>query len=1048
MKKRYRSGIGIAATLLLVGLAHFETQAQEANPIVPAATAPPDSAPAPAPVENIAPKTTVVEPPKESKSEAIVIKGKLQDEVTKETLIGATINVKGTNNAVVADENGDFAITVKELPVTLVVGYIGYQGKEVEVYDPEIPVEVTLKPKLSVSEVVVIGYGTQKREEVVGSITKVDPGQTKTIPEAGFDSQLQGKASGVQINTNTGVPGSDVFIRVRGTTSINASNDPLYVIDGVFVNSGSLQGLNQDRKTSPLADINPSDIESIEVLKDASAIAIYGSRGANGVIIVTTKRGNFEQKPKIDFNMSEGWAWAPKDRIWKTTTGPEHAMLVNEFNRNMGRPEPFRPVSEGGRGLPEEQPTYDRMSILNRTAHLRNYDLSLQGGSKSTKYYIGGGYNNQEAIWKPMSFERASFKVNLDQKVNDKFSVGTSNSFSRSFRNQARPANGGLGTLLQASLNIPTYLPIYLPDGTPAKWVNFDNIEVLTSRVNMKSTSLHYIGNLYGDWNILPNLKLRSSWSLDYNNYDESEYWQRGTVIGGDIGKGSSSITQLSAWINEQTLHYTKKINKHGFGVLAGNTLQRNQVKNTTAVGTNFPNDAYTQVSQAAVQTAGQSTTANSIASFFARADYNFASKYYIEATLRADGSSKFGANNKWGYFPAIGGAWRIKEESFLKNVKFLSNLKLRGSYGITGNQNGISDFASYGLWRGGFGYANAVGVSESPGTGPLQVANPNLKWEKTSQLNAGIDLGFLKDRINLEFNWYNKYTTDVLLNIPVPASTGYSSYLTNFGAIRNKGIELSISTLNISKKNFTWKTDFNVSRNINTVEKIPNPIVYAGRDLIRLEEGKPLYSYWLYKQTRVNPETGDAEFEDINGDGVITAADRQIVGNTWPKFFGGFNNNFTYRNFDLGVFFTYSYGNQIWNHNRMLGETGGTLDANRVLLETQLDRWTTPGQITDVPRLTAANYARQENSRFLEDGSFLRLRQITLGYTIPKKLTSKLRIESFRVYAVATNLLLFTKYKGSDPETNLGGEQNIQGYDYALPPQPRTIQVGLNITL
>ncbi|MBC8033956.1 MAG: SusC/RagA family TonB-linked outer membrane protein, partial [Chitinophagaceae bacterium] len=807
------------------------------------------------------------------------------------------------------------------------------------------------------------------------------------------------------------------------------------------------------RGTSPLSDINPSDIQSIEILKDAVAIAIYGSRGANGVILITTKRGSYGQKAKVELSASEGFAKAPEDRVWATTTGPEHAILVNEFRRNMANPDiPFRPKTEivngvPGRGLPEEQPTYDRMAYLNRTARLRNYDLSIQGGSDKTRYYLGGGYNKQESIWKPMSFERASFKINLDQKINDKVSVGSNNTLTRSYRDQARPANGGNGTLLQASLNIPTYLPVFSAEGLPLKWVNFDNIDVLTSTVNLWSTSLHYIGNAYLDIDILKNLKFHSSVGLDYNNYEENEYWDTRTILGAAGGRGSQSVTGSTTAINEQTLTYTAKVNRHSFGILVGNTIQGTVLKNIAATGTNFPNNSYRQISSAAVQTASQFRTTSNLLSFFSRVNYDFSKKYLAEFTVRADGSSRFGPNKQWGYFPAVGLAWRASEENFIKNISQISNLKLRLSYGTTGNQDGIDDFASQGLWTGGFGYADRPGSAEGPGTAPLQISNDDLHWERTSQFSAGIDLGLFQERVSLEFNFYNKYTTDVLLRVATPATTGFSSYITNFGEISNRGFELSINSTNIRSRNFSWTTSFNVSQNINTIEKIPADIPFAGRDLIRLQQGKPLYSYWLYNQLSVDPQTGNSVFEDLNKDGKITAEDRQIVGNTWPKFFGGFNNNFSFKGIDAAVFFTYSFGNKIWNHNRMLGETGGTLDANRVLLASQLDRWTTPGQITSTPKLTTENYSRQENSRFLENGSFVRLRSLTVGYTLPRILSSKVGIEKLRVYVTGNNLLLFTDYTGADPESNLG-TGNIQGYDYGTPPPPRAIQFGLNVTL
>ncbi len=371
----------------------------------------------------------------QSSTEPIInslLNGRITDDKTGQPLEGAVVQIKGTTHEVITNQHGEFSFkTGQKFPYILVISYVGYEGAEFTAATGTISIQLKAKPG-ALDDVVVVGYGTQKRKDLIGSVSKVNLNDVKTIPEASFDAQLQGKAAGVQINTNTGVPGSDVFIRVRGATSINASNDPLYVIDGVVVNNVSLQNIAQDRTTSPLADLNPNDIASVEILKDASAIAIYGSRGANGVIIITTKHGKYGEKPKIDFSASEGRGWAPADRVWKTTTGPEHALLVNEYNQNIGKPLPFRPKEElvngvPGRGIPSEQPTYDRMQYLNRTANLRNYDLSLQGGSQTTKYYIGGGYNKQESIWKPMGFERYSFKANIDQKIGKNITVGTSN---------------------------------------------------------------------------------------------------------------------------------------------------------------------------------------------------------------------------------------------------------------------------------------------------------------------------------------------------------------------------------------------------------------------------------------------------------------------------------------------------------------------------------------------------------------------------------------------------------------------------------------------
>jgi len=645
-----------------------------------------------------------------------VVSGKIIDEQTKEPLTGASVLIKGTTNGSIADAQGNFQLrTGHTLPFTLVVSFIGYYSKEVVTVGNTIEISLTADTR-QLNEVVVVGYGTTERRNLIGSVTKVYPAETQSIPVGSVDAQLQGKVPGVQISSNTGIPGETINIRVRGATSIAADNDPLYVVDGVFINNNSLQTINTGGKaTSPIADINPSDIASIEILKDAEATALYGSRGANGVILITTKRGNYNQKPKISFNVSQGWAKAAK--LWDLTTGPEHATLVNEWwiNTGLDNPSlkrtvanrPFRPVSEGSRGLPEEQKTYDRLGELFRTARLQNYDLSLSGGTQSTKYYIGGSYNKQEAIVKPVYFERASFKVNLDQKVNDKIQVGVSNSFTRAFRNQARAGDGPQGGLLQAALHTPTYLSPVNERGELVGRAGFDNLTSLIDHYNVSSVSLRYIGNLYAEAELLPGLKFRTSWGIDYNNYNESEYWNTFLLLGAPEpgqpagGLATSSISQFTTWLNEQTLSYRKTIgNKHTFGVLVGNTLQSDVLTRTFAEGRGFANNSFTQISSAATTTATQNWSKSNLASFFSRVDYNYDDKYLVNFSVRADGSSRF-TDNQWGYFPAVGAAWRLNQESFLKNVAWLSDLKLRASLGVTGNQSGIGNFAAQGLVTG-----------------------------------------------------------------------------------------------------------------------------------------------------------------------------------------------------------------------------------------------------------------------------------------------------------------------------------------------------------
>ncbi|NBA88992.1 SusC/RagA family TonB-linked outer membrane protein [Emticicia sp. CRIBPO] len=982
------------------------------------------------------------------------LSGIVSDEKTREPLIGASIQIKGTTNGAITNADGKFYLkTGQKLPFTLIVNYIGYDTREVLVNTNTIEIRLLANAK-QLSEIVVVGYGTQERKNLIGSVSKVDPSEVSAIPVGSFDAQLQGKVSGVQISSPTGVPGETVNVRVRGATSINADNDPLYVVDGVFVNSNSLQTISTGGKSSsPITDINPSDIQSIEVLKDAEATALYGSRGANGVILITTKRGNFDQAPKVNFNASYGQAKAVK--LWELTTGPEHAQLVNEWWINTGKDtpslnrteanRPFRPVSEGGRGLPEEQQTYDRLGEAFRTATLQNYDLSVTGGTKTTKYYIGGGYNDQEAILKPITFNRASFKVNLDQKINERVQVGVSNTFTRTYRNQARAGDGPQGGLLQAALHTPTYLSPYNEQGVLVGRAGFDNLTLLLENYDVNSTSLRYIGNLYAEAELLSNLKLRTSWGVDYNNYNESEYWNTFLLLGAQGGLATSSISQFSSLLNEQTLTYRKKFGtKHSFGLIVGNTLQSDVLTRTYAEGRGFANNSFKIISSAATTTSTQSWSKSNLASFFAKADYVFNSKYLVDFSLRADGSSRFGADRKWGYFPAVGGAWRIKQEDFLKDVKFISDLKLRASYGIVGNQNGIGNFAAQGLWTGGAPYQG------NPGIAPQQLANPDLRWEKTNQFNIGIDAAVLEGKLSFELNYYNKYTRDGLLQLALPSTTGFANYWSNAAEISNKGFELNINSVNYDRGGLTWTTSFNIARNVNNIEKLENPLRYGSRELILQQQGTPLYSFWVYKQLSVDPQTGNVVYEDVNKDGQITVADRQIVGSIWPKFFGGLTNNVSYKNFELSAFLSFQYGNKIYNHNKFFGEGGGARDAARIIFASNNARWQKPGDITDVPRpdgVNVNNY-RDGGSRWLEDGSFLRLRSLNLSYNLPKEIARKLRADGLKVYVNGTNLFLLTKYTGLDPESSASSEQNAQGIDLGTPPQPRSYQVGISVTL
>jgi len=980
--------------------------------------------------------------------------GKVIDSDQRKPISGAVVRIKGTTHTVATNSEGDFNFqTGQKFPYTLQISYIGFENKEVRVDGS--PVTIELKSAVGqLGDVIIVGYGTQKKADVTGSISKISASEVNKTPVASFDGQLQGKAAGVQISTNSGVPGEGIFVRVRGTTSINSSSDPLYIVDGVFLNNSSLQTSNLGgRTTSPLADINPSDIESIEVLKDASATAIYGSRGANGVVLVTTKRGAFNLKTKITLDASLGWVEADKSTLPELASGPETATLANEYWINSGTDNPalkqtfanrpFRPVAEGGRGVPEEQQTYDRINDILQRGPVQDYNLAIQGGSEKSKFYFGAGYTSQEALIKVPTFSRASVKFNYDQNLSNTISFGLSNNISRSYRNQAKTGDGPTVNLWNSAISTATYTPKYAEDGTST---GADNTYILMDNYDVNTVSLRYIGSLYAEAKLAKGLRFKSSVSVDYDHYDESAYWNTLTSIGKAVGgNATSAITQNSTWINEQTLTYQNTWNDHHLTLLAGNSIQSTLFKLTSAEGSGFANDDFVDISSASIRTSGQLWSKYSLASFFGRADYNYKGRYYLGASLRTDGSSKFGTNNKWGYFPAFSAGWRLKGESFLKDVNWLSEFKLRASYGVTGNQAGIDNFASRGLWTGGSSYADVSGTP-LPGTGPVQLGNSSLRWEKTAQTNIGLDIGLFNDRLSLGFDVYQKNTTGLLLQQPIASSSGFSTYWANEGELSNKGYEVSINSTNILTKAFSWKSSLNFAGNKNRIEKLPTQITQYTRDWVIMKEGYSMNSFWLYNQLYVDPQTGAPVFEGQAANGTVSASNRKIMGNAYPKVYGGLNNSFTYDNFDLSFLFTFQLGSKSLNLNRYFRErnpsSGGV--ASNVL-----NRWQNPGDITDIPRLTAVgtNYTIDQSSRYLENSSFLRLKLLSFGYSLPQSVVERVKLAKVRFYFVGSNLFLVTKYTG-DPESNVTSNPNAQGLgSFGTPPQPRGFQFGLNVT-
>jgi len=990
------------------------------------------------------------------------LNGTVLDAANSQPIPGAVVKIKGTTHSVSTDTDGRFSfITGQKFPYTLIVSFIGFEQKEQRVDGS--PVTVRLQESQNqLNDVVVTGYSTQERKYIAGSISSVSGSVVQNQPSGGFNQLLQGKTTGVQVTSNSGVPGGGITFRVRGNNSINASVDPLYIIDGVFVSNADpiSAGLGNQQASNPIADLNPSDIEDIQILKDANATAIYGSLGANGVIIVTTKRGKRNTKANINLNTFQGWSTAINK--FEVASGPEVALLTNESRINTAIDNGLNPTTVVlPFPNPASQPTYDRIDGLFRTARTSSYEVSTQGGTDRSTYYIGLGYLGQESIVKPSDYKRYSARLNYDTYLTDKLKVGTSINFTRSQRNLSGSDNNPTG-VINSALFPRSYLPIYNADGTYARYGSFDNHLALIENLDSKAVGWRTIGNIFGEYTFLPGLKLRSSWSIDNSSEYDNSY--SNTLISAGIasnGSASSIENKNLVLTNEQVLSFVKSFGankKHNLNALIGNTLNTVLNESTSASGTGFAANSLRSVSVAATRSGSASRAESKLVSFFSKVSYTFDGKYTIDGSIRADASSKFGTNNRWGYFPSGGVAWRLSQEEFIKKLNFFDELKIRASLGLSGNQNGIGAYAAQGLWSSGANYL------EQPGIAPTQLANPDLTWETTRQFNIGAEIGIFKNRLSIIADYYNKYTYDLLLNVPVPYRSGFASYLQNFGAVRNKGFELGINSTNIETDAFQWTTNFNISFNNNKIEKLASDISLgaSGRNISILRQGYSTNSFQLYKQLKVDEQTGNAVYEDVNGDGLITSADRQIVGNALPNYTGGLTNNFTFKGFDLSFFFYFQQGNKIMNMNDFFMVHGGT-QANIGFLPRQLERWQKPGDVTDIPRLTtysanptqnggaANNYGGNVaslSSRYLEDGSFIRLKTLTLGYTLPKDVLSKIGVSKFRIYAQGTNLLTFTNYGGLDPEvSSQSNNQNTVGYDWATVPQPRTFQIGASVT-
>lgn len=949
-----------------------------------------------------------------------------------EVLPGVTVVEPGTTNGATTDANGSYRIRVSDAATTLEFSFIGFTKQTVQIGGRSVIDVVLESDQNKLSEVVIVGYGVEQKALLTGAVGEIKSDNLKNLPVATLDGIMQGQAAGVQVVQNSGTPGGGNSVRIRGVSSIGGSSQPLYVIDGIPVTTGDFAQVGYEGQgINALSDLSPNDIASISVLKDAAAAAIYGARASNGVVLITTKRGRNE-KAVVNFN-----AYYGVQQVWRTLDMLD-ARGWMEYRNDLAGAEVFTPEQMNNITI-----NTDWQDVIFRTAPIANYELSSTGGNDKTKVFLSGNLFQQDGIVIGTDYKRVNGRVNVDHKMTDRLTVGTSVGLTYAKTNRVE-GDQTLHGPLPNGISTPAIFPVYNADGSYNQDGPYSNAVSIANEAINQNFSFRTIGNIYADYNILPGLTFSTKWGLDFLNFREHAYESIKTVQGAKFnGLGFETYTNVMNLVSNNLLKYQKSFGEHSTEFLVGYSFEKYQSRSSFIRGQDFADPALQYLNTAAtIVSASSSGTDNGLRSFFGRANYNFSDKYLLTLTARVDGSSRFGENNRNGFFPAVSAGWRISQEEFFK-VASISELKLRASYGLTGNDD-IPPFL----------FAELYGITSyggQPGVYPSNIPNPDLKWESTAQLNVGIDLGLFQNRIVLSADYYNKQTKDLLLARPLPTSSGFSTITENVGEVENKGIELSLSTDNFVRQDFGWSTRLNFSMNRNKVLKLygGQPIDDLGRGSNRIEEGEPIGIFYSYEWLGIDPSTGDVVYADKNFDGQITTADRTKVGNPHPIFIAGMTNTLNYKRLDLSFFLQTSYGNDVFHGSRLFLES---LQGGDNQLAVVQNRWRQPGDITNIPDATndpvraAAN--KRVSSRFIEDGSYLRLKNLTLGYTILHNRASDKWVSKLRVYFSGQNLLTFTNYTGLDPEVNYRGNDNaVIGTDFFTFPQVRSYTVGFNLT-
>lgn len=973
-------------------------------------------------------------------------------------VVGASVVIQGSTTGVSSDIDGRFAIEAREGQV-LSVSFVGYTPQNITL-GAKTMLSLTLREDTSeMEEVVVIGYGTQRRSLVTSAISKVRMNESNMRQVASPTQLLSGRVAGVTTSTGSGNLGSGERMTIRGSSSLSAGNEPLYVIDGIPITNTNANLVDFGEDMSSLATLNISDIESIEVLKDAASAAIYGSRANNGVIVITTKSGK-EGKSEVHLNFNTGVTqFANVGKIKMADSG----LYIRDFNEgvdNYNRQYGYKPGDSGFKTHIQNPfgtlPDTDWMDLILQTGTFYNGDVSFSGGNVKTKYYVGANYNHQTGVIRTNKMEKMNFKVKISHEFTSWLEVGANVSGNYIKNHQIPGANSGT-TIIGRSIQQRPFDRPYKPNGDyyvgGTDELVFHNPMQILDEETAYIENMRYLGNFYATFKYKDKFAFKSSVNTDITQIYDYTYYNENHPYGKGVGRIVDYNRTIKNILVENFATYNDKFGDFSLSAMLGHSFQKVTTRSAKLDGSGFPSPSFDVVGVASSLDAYSGSLSDyAMESYFGRATFSYKDRYVLTATLRTDGSSKFARDNRWGWFPSVSLGWNISKENFMKDSD--TELKFRISYGKTGNQEGIGSYAYQALMSGGYNYGNGSGIAVST------FGNRDLTWEKADQFDAGFDITLFKGRVNIMADAYYKKTKDLLYSTPIHSTTGVTSIISNIGSMRNIGAELTINT-HFNFGPLSWLSQFNIATNRNKLTELlgdDKPIsIGANR---ALQVGKEVGAFYLFvmdgiyqydgevpaEQYAQGIRAGDVKWRDVDNNNLINDNDRQVIGSSNPYFSGGWNNTFRYKGISLDVFFTYMYGNDVyaaWKIN-----TSKLGHKNGVLAEEARNRWTGPGSTNLYPRSVSGDTNNTRNSdRWLEDGSFLRLRSLTLSYTFPEKISRRLAMKSLRVYFQGDNLWLATPYSGWDPEVSNNLDPRFMGVDNFSVPQPRMFCFGLNVT-